>query len=238
MATYPLTERQKTLLRSLGPGLRSGEVENTWIVVHDRGKIAGIRGLVDPTGELWRDTWDGVSDGDLQAFVNSQLFYAMPSNMYAPTTKYSLNAELILRAIDSDFVIDDWFAPIRPVQPIEVNANNSIVNINSILSNTAQTIQHSLFLSEADRQTFAGLMTALTEQLTAVAEQKPDEAEAIAQQAQDIAEQAAADKPNRARLKISRDGLIAAAQTVAAIAPPVIETAKRIASVIEPYLGR
>jgi hypothetical protein len=82
MPSCPLTERQKSLLRSLAPSLRDGTIETTWTIFTGGDEIIGIMGL-DHNGELWRNTWNGVKEADLDLFVKCGFFIRSLNGAYS-----------------------------------------------------------------------------------------------------------------------------------------------------------
>ena len=109
------------------------------------------------------------------------------------------------------------------------NFSGAILNIKSTLNNVTQTIN----AHPADDSLKAEL-NKLIGQLDAELEKAPpdreEDAAAVAETAQTLIEKAAAEKPNKALLKITAEGLKQAAQNIAGVMPAVLGIATQIAA--------
>jgi len=230
MPKYQLTEQQKNLLRSLVPGLRSGQVKSDWAIVSGNDRILGIFGL-DDDGQLWRDTWDGVKYSDLEVFEGYGFFKHTRTDKHGIKTNYALNEAAIIEAVENDFEMPAVSS--APQSTISIHASGSIVNIQSTLDNVSQVIHNAPQLDD----NFKAELTSLIEQLTAALTEVPDEyaedAEAIAVEASRLAEDVSRAKPNRRSIQISADGLKRAAQNLAAITPPVVTIVQSIVELVQ-----
>lgn len=229
MPKYQLTERQKNLLRSLVPGLKSGQVESEWIIVYGDDRILGIFGL-DDDGQLWRATWDGVDYSDLEVFEDCG-FLKHTRIERGIKTNYILKEAAIIEAVENDFEIPAVSSASQST--INIHASGSIVNLQSTLENVSQVIHNAPQLDN----NFKAELTSLIEQLTAALSEVPDEyaedAEAIAVEARRLAEDVSRPKPNRRSIQISADGLKRAAQNLAAITPPVVTIVQSIVELVQ-----
>lgn len=87
-------------------------------------------------------------------------------------------------------------------------------------------------LASSKKDELESLKQQLIEELKNVPDEQQEEAEAVAAQMKDFVSKAEAEKPNKPLLKISGDGLIAAAENIAKIAPHVAIAARAIVGVI------
>lgn len=100
MPNYPLSDRQKNLLRSIVPGLKAGTVKTEWIVLYGDNRIMDIFGL-DGTGTLWREVWsENLENADFDVFVSCGFFIETRPNTY------SLVEQAIIDAVENDFGAD------------------------------------------------------------------------------------------------------------------------------------
>jgi len=113
----------------------------------------------------------------------------------------------------------------------------AVVNIKSTLTDVSQTIESipSDYVLTRDR------LEQLVEQLNDVLQRVPasfdEDAEAVAEYARELIENATEARPNRARLRISADGLKKAAENLEHVLPTVVRIATQIASVIHEYVA-
>jgi hypothetical protein len=224
MAKYPLTDRQKDLIRSLAPGLRDGTIRTEWIIFYGDGKILGVGGM---SVEVW-NTWDGVKYADFDVFVNCDFFNRTPQG------GYTLNEALILDAVDHDFEVNDWVKG-QGNQYNLSNISGSNINIESRLDNVQQSIGTATPLSDDAKEQLTELIEQLKEALSAVPEDEAEEAEVLAHHAQVAVEQLNSGKPNKKLLSISVDGLEKAAENVGRIAPRIVKIAAAIAAILRPF---
>ena len=229
MAKYPLTDRQKDMIRSLAPGLRDGKVDTDWTIMHGEDRIFSIYGL-DNNGKLWREVWDGVKDSDFVAFGRCGFVDQMGEE------NYSLNEYLILNAVDHDFADDD------KTQGTQINISGgdfrgSNVNIASTLTNVQQSISSSSLDDEVKAQ-LSQLVGELKETLAAakLPDDEAEEAEALAHHVQVAVDQLNASKPNKRLIKSSVDEFVKGIQNVGRILPPIIAIGTQIATILHPYV--
>lgn len=112
------------------------------------------------------------------------------------------------------------------------NFQGAFVNIKSTLSNVTQAIGR-LPASQPDaKQELQKLIAQLELQLRQVAASSPEQAEAVAQMARSLVDQAAVSTPNKTLLRITANGLNAAAQDFAPLLPALATTAARITDVV------
>ena len=89
-------------------------------------------------------------------------------------------------------------------------------------------------VDDPTKQELENLIAELNAALEQIPENRAEEAEAVAAMAQDLIEKAAAEKPNKAMLKISGEGLKLAAKNIADIMPTVLGIATKIAAIFLP----
>lgn len=83
-------------------------------------------------------------------------------------------------------------------------------------------------VDDPTKQELEKLITSLNTALAKIPADRAEDAEAVAAMAQDLMEKAAAEKPNKAILKITGEGLKQAAQNIADIVPDVVKIAGAI----------
>ncbi len=230
MPKYQLTERQKNMLRSLVPGLKSGQVESEWIIVYGDDRILGIFGL-DDDGQLWRDTWDGVKYSDLEVFERYGFFKHTRTDKHGIKTNYALNEAAIIEVVENDFEMPT--ASSASQTTFYIDSPGGIVNIQSTLKNVSQVIHNAPQLDDNFKAELTSLIDQLTVALTEVPDEYAEDAEAVAVEAGRLAEDVSRAKPNRRSIQISADGLKRAAQDLAAIAPPVMTIVQSILELVQ-----
>jgi hypothetical protein len=110
-----------------------------------------------------------------------------------------------------------------------VNTGNSnTVNIDSTLMSIQQSVQANNYITQPAKQELDALLDELKEALKSVPDENRDDAEAVAEMAGDFVGKATKEKPNKPLIKISADGLIRAAETIAAITPKVLIASQAI----------
>ncbi|HVO68411.1 MAG TPA: hypothetical protein VMT24_00110, partial [Aggregatilineaceae bacterium] len=74
MPSYPLSERQKNLLRSIAPGLQDRTVATEWrLVITEDGRFLVFG--VNREGTAWQQDWTGkASRADFDVFVQGSFF--------------------------------------------------------------------------------------------------------------------------------------------------------------------
>lgn len=219
------------MLRSLVDGLKAGTVKREWILLHGDDRIGSIHGL-DDDGTLWREVWDGVEDADLNDFVKCGLFeLAGYDQRLGIPNRYYLKEALIVEAVETDFEVSSWHSS----SSITVNAANSIVAINSQLSNVNQIIDSMEGVEDSDREQLTVLMQELQNHLASLPETHSEDAEALTENLDGAMRQLARETPNRKLLRDRIDGMIKAAQDIQAIATPVFAVAMQIVQIIQHY---
>lgn len=111
----------------------------------------------------------------------------------------------------------------------------AIVNVKSTLSNVRQSVQAIPTADAADREELERLVVALAAALETLPADRGEIAEALALQTQGLVEEAKKEQPNKTMLGISAQGLKQAAETVADVAPKVLQVAGRIADFFAKY---
>ena len=108
----------------------------------------------------------------------------------------------------------------------------AIVNVASHLQQVRQSIGAIPHADEASKAELAQLVQQLQEALAQVPADKQEEAEAVAIATKDLVEKAQAEKPNRASIQISGEGLKKAAENLAGVMPTVLTIAGQIVTAI------
>jgi hypothetical protein len=108
----------------------------------------------------------------------------------------------------------------------------ALVNINTVLDHASQSIGAIPDADAAAKEELQRLVAELKAALQGAPPAQAEEAEAVAEFAQELVETATEEAPNRVRLRISAEGLKAAADNLAAVVPPVLAIATQIANTI------
>ena len=111
--------------------------------------------------------------------------------------------------------------------------NNNTVNIDSTLMSIQKSVQANNYITQIAKQELDGLLNELKEALKSVPDENKDDAEAVAEIAGDFIEKATKEKPNKPLVKISADGLIKAAENIAAITPKILVASQAIITFIK-----
>ena len=104
----------------------------------------------------------------------------------------------------------------------------AILNIRSVLNNVSQSIGQIPNVDDSAKDELKKLVDQLNEALQKAPQDKAEEAEAVALSAKMLVEQASAEKPNWPMVKITGEGLKAAAQNLATVLPVVLTIATQI----------
>jgi hypothetical protein len=235
MPKYPLTDRQKNMIRSLVPGLENGDVKTEWLIVRGDNCIQGIFGL-DDDGTLRREVWNDVRDSDFSAFEECGFFECTKTDRYGPTN-YTLNEYLITEAVKHDFEVNDWQKK-ETVNQFNLSGDfsGSVLNIASTLTDVQQTIGSIPGMDNDTKTELAALFDELQQELANIPEEHANDAEAIVESAKMALEQLNRDKPNKTMLSVSVEGLKKAAENIASILPNVAVTAGKIVKIIIPFI--
>lgn len=102
------------------------------------------------------------------------------------------------------------------------------VDISSTLSNVTQQVRAWTQSSSDDKAELEGLIKRLETELQKLSVEHQEEAETLAEFTQDLVEEAGKEKPKKAKLEITGEGLKKAAQNLAAVAPLIGEIAGKI----------
>lgn len=113
----------------------------------------------------------------------------------------------------------------------------AILNIKSKLQDVNQTIGSMPHADQSLKDELQSLIDQLNEALQQVPATQIEEAEAVAETAKELVETATAEKPNRVRIKITSDGLKAAAETLVSVMPQVLVIATQIVDTIAKVTG-
>ena len=111
----------------------------------------------------------------------------------------------------------------------------AILNVRSPLSNVTQSIGALPNASDQEKADLKKLVAELELALAEATQKAPDQAEdaeAVAAMTEQLVDQAAAEKPNKALLSITGDGLKKAAENIAAVTPTVLKIATQIVTAV------
>jgi len=109
----------------------------------------------------------------------------------------------------------------------------SVININSTLIKSSQTIQNKSNFDEEIKKELTQLLEELNQVLSQVPSDKINEAEAVAWAAESLVEAKVSDKPNPVKIEITKESLQKAATNLASIMPTVINIAEKIITTIQ-----
>lgn len=108
----------------------------------------------------------------------------------------------------------------------------AILNIKSILIDVSQNIDGIPNADPSTKDELKQLIDQLNEVLQQVPPEKEEEAEAVAESAKLLVEAAAKEKPNKAMVQVSAEGLKMAAKNIAEVMPTVLVIAAKIVTTI------
>jgi hypothetical protein len=108
----------------------------------------------------------------------------------------------------------------------------AILNIKSTLTSVSQSIGEIPNADPSTKENLKQLIDQLNTLLQQVPPEKAAEAEAVAESAKQLVDAAAKEKPNRATLEISAEGLKLAAKNIAEVMPTVLTIATKIVTTI------
>lgn len=112
-----------------------------------------------------------------------------------------------------------------------VEGNNNMVNIGSILTSVSQYVAGNLSLSDLAKEELDALLKELNSNITKLSNN--DEAEVIAELARNLVENATKAKPNKMLVEISAENLKKAAKNLASVAPEVLTISLAIIKFIQ-----
>jgi ElaB/YqjD/DUF883 family membrane-anchored ribosome-binding protein len=128
--------------------------------------------------------------------------------------------------------------PEEPTQhfPAVVNMlgdfQGAIVNVASNLTSVSQSVGALSGVDETVKQELKRLVEKLEEALQSTPQEKTEEAGAVAWAAESLIEAVTEKRPNRVKVEITKEGLVKAAQNMAAAMPIVLSIVTQIISVI------
>jgi methyl-accepting chemotaxis protein len=113
----------------------------------------------------------------------------------------------------------------------------AIVNIKSTLTNVQQSVGEIRTDDQNARKELEKLIGQLSDALQKVPEKSQEHAEAVAETAKMLVETAKAEKPNKAMVQITGEGLKRAAQNLADVLPTVVTIAGQIVMAVTKLVG-
>lgn len=108
----------------------------------------------------------------------------------------------------------------------------AILNVRSTLRNVTQSIDNVTGADQSAKEDLKEMVAQLTAALEQVPPDRAEDAEAVATLTESVVEQASAEKPNKALLQITGEGLKKAAENIADVLPMVLGIATRIVAVV------
>ena len=113
----------------------------------------------------------------------------------------------------------------------------AVVNIKSTLTNVQQSVGEIRSEDESTRKDLEKLIGDLSEALQNAPEENQEQAEAVAVTAKSLVDAAKVEKPDKALLQISGEGLKQAAQNLAGVMPTVVQIATQIVMAVTKLAG-
>jgi methyl-accepting chemotaxis protein len=113
----------------------------------------------------------------------------------------------------------------------------AVVNIKSTLTNVQQSVGEIRSEDESTRKELEKLIGELSEALQKTPEESQEQAEAVAATAKSLVDVAKVEKPNKALVQISGEGLKQAAQNLAGVMPVVVQIATQIVMAVTKLTG-
>jgi len=113
----------------------------------------------------------------------------------------------------------------------------AVVNIKSTLTNVQQSVGEIRSDDESTRKELEKLIGELSEALQKTPEESQEQAEAVAATAKSLVDVAKVEKPNKALVQISGEGLKQAAQNLAGVMPVVVQIATQIVMAVTKLTG-
>lgn len=120
---------------------------------------------------------------------------------------------------------------------ISGDVSGSILNINSTLNNTTQVIDAAPKLSSNTKEELKALINQLNQALQEAPKELAEDAEAVAESAKDFLEAVTKERPNKTRVRITKEGLEKAAENIAAVLPQVLSIAMEIVTKVQQILA-
>lgn len=117
------------------------------------------------------------------------------------------------------------------------NVTGSIVNIDSTLDQVTQTIGSANTVDDATKKQLTDMIGQLKTELEKVPPAVKEEAEAIAETAKALVEAGTKEKPNKAMVQITGEGLKKAAENIASVVPTVLTISSGILRTIFQMIG-
>jgi DNA-binding MarR family transcriptional regulator len=118
-------------------------------------------------------------------------------------------------------------------QVFNINAPQSIMNIQSTMSNVTQMINAAPAIEQFTKDQLLQLVQELTTELEKAPADAAEDAEALADEAQTVITAATKDKPNKKTIQIRLEGLRTAATNLATVVPSVLPIAIKIADLLK-----
>lgn len=230
MTQFPLTDRQKEILRSLVSGLKQNTIATEWILFYDRGNIQSIRGI-DQT--LWDTVWDGVKPSDFDKFVKCGFFRVSGANQQGIPVRYVLDDYAIIQAVESEFEQPkpDANSVSQPTYHFG-NISGSNVNVGSTLNHVTQTLNNASSIPEDLKTELQTEITKLQTTLQSVSQEHQKDVERISRQIERLIDDLNQEQPDKESALITAEGLQKAARNIILVLPAIADITQRIFDIV------
>ena len=123
--------------------------------------------------------------------------------------------------------------------PITISGDlrGAILNIKSTLENVSQSISATPNADARTKEELVRLFDQLKMELQNVPPARVEQAEAVAESAKALVEASTREQPNKTTVKITAEGLKAAAENIATIMPTVLVIASAIVRTVSQFVG-
>lgn len=231
MPEYPLTTDQKQYLIELAEKFQQGMGSYITFARGDGRIIAGFAS----GGE--RISPPLPQEADLAEFHRLGLMQVISYDSRGFPERVSFPQQMIMDVVSNSFEVHPSQRQGVDARTINVDTNYGNVGIDSHFEKIVQIVNSGASTPDETKERLNALFTQLGTELKQLPKECSSDKEAIEMYAEDVANALAVDKPNQTRLKISRDGLMKAAETVSKVAPKVVETAVKISVLLAPLLA-
>ena len=109
---------------------------------------------------------------------------------------------------------------------------DAIINIDSVLDNTTQTINKAPALPDEKRQELSKLVAELKSGMDSIKANYAEECQELAEALEKAVSKATQPQPKKSMLELTAKGLKEAAEVLADVAPTILKTATKIATFI------
>ncbi len=228
MAQVRITPRHREMLIALADSYRDQKMGVDWILMTSGGGTAIACLDLSTYNPTQLPGWKNVNPADFVVFSKLGICEATRLDRDGDPDRYTIFEADLLDLVDHNFEVPDAQSPVT----FHVSGSGSIINVQSTLNNSTQTIHNSPALADEDKIQFEALIEKLESALGQVPDEYGDDKEAVAVCASRLAEDVSRSKPNKKAIAISAEGLKKAAENIAGIAAPVLATVNAILSFV------